>query len=319
MVKLAAKVPTEAAAYEYLETLRWPGGMVTCPHCGVVSDHHYFLAAKDGMRQTRTGALSDRRVWKCRSCKRQFSVITGTFLHGTKVPIRTWVLVIFEMAANKNGIAAREIERRYGVAPKTAWHMAHRLREAMGNRLVPPFSGDVSVDETYIGGDPQNWHASKREKLHTHKGMSQHKAPVVAVIDADTGQARSTVVEWVDSKSLRDLLTATVDMPTTVLHTDAHRSYPVVARKMAGHFAVNHTEGEYVTEKSRGTQMCENLFSQLKRSLDGTHHHVSRKHLQRYVGEFDFRYSTRKVSDAERMGLLIDQLIGRLPYLRLVR
>jgi hypothetical protein len=233
--------------------------------------------------------------------------------------VRTWVFVIFEMAANKNGIAAREIERRYDVAPKTAWHMAHRLREAMGNRLLPPFTGDVTADETFIGGDPQNMHAKRREQIKPGRGRKDHKTPVVAVIDIDTQQAKSTVVEWVDSKSLRDVLTATVDMPTTTLHTDAFSAYPLVTRKMAGHQVVNHRAGEYVTEKSRGTQLCENLFGQLKRSLDGTHHRVSRKHLQRYVGEFDFRYSTRRMSDEARMGEIIGQLGGRLPYRSLVR
>jgi transposase-like protein len=318
MLKMIQIIPDEAAAYEYLESLRWPDGQVVCPKCGVVSDKHYLLPPPPYGRVTTKGLDTGRRVWKCKSCRKQFTVLTDTFLHGTHVPVRKWVLVMFEMCANKNGIAAREIERRYEVAPKTAWFMTQRLRAAMGNRQVPPFSGDVVADETYIGGDPMRMHADKREKLGAKSGHASHKTPVVSVIDVDTQVSRSKAIEWVDSASLRQVLTETTDLGTTVLHTDSHLGYLSVARKMAGHHRVNHKAGEYVTEKSRGTQLAENLFGQLKRSLDGTHHHVSRKHLQRYLGEFDFRYSTRQESDGARLAIMLGQLEGRLMYRNLI-
>ena len=132
LMSLAKSIKTEADAYSYMETLRWPNGPI-CPHCGSM-EKHYFLTPKtaDGQaRKTRTGTLTQRRVWKCKTCRKQFSVITGTVFHGSKVPLHTWLMVVFEMCSNKNGIAAREIERKYGVAPKTAWFMTHRLREAM--------------------------------------------------------------------------------------------------------------------------------------------------------------------------------------------
>ncbi len=109
--------------------------------------------------------MSERRVWRCFTCRKQFSVLTGTIFHGTKVPIRTWVLVIFEMCASKNGVAAREVERKYGVCARTAWHMMHRIREAMKNdTLVATMRGTIVADETWIGGDPKNRHESKRER-----------------------------------------------------------------------------------------------------------------------------------------------------------
>src|SRR6476469_5784750 len=151
-MSLAKGIKTEADAYVYMESLRWPDGPV-CPHCASRAEH-YFLTPKTGTdaRKTRTGSMSQRRVWKCKSCRKQFSVITGTVFHGTKVPLHTWIMVVFEMAANKNGIAAREIARKYGVAPRTAWFMTHRLREAMKERAPHALlTGTVVVDEAWIG------------------------------------------------------------------------------------------------------------------------------------------------------------------------
>lgn len=137
ILQLADKLRTEADAYKFLEDLRWSGDPV-CPHCG--AHEPYFLTPKNGETRTTTrGSESPRRVWKCRKCRKQFSVLTGTIFHGTKIPVRTWVFVVFEMASSKNGVAAREIERKYGLTPKTAWHMCHRIREAI---LPPPFVPD---------------------------------------------------------------------------------------------------------------------------------------------------------------------------------
>jgi transposase-like protein len=130
VVQIADRLRTEADAYRFLEALRWGDGDPVCPHCD--NEGATYIRPLNGTsRKTRTGAMSERRVWRCLSCRKQFSAITGTVFHGTKVPLRTWALVIFEMCASKNGVSAREIERKYGVCPRTAWHMMHRIREAM--------------------------------------------------------------------------------------------------------------------------------------------------------------------------------------------
>jgi transposase-like protein len=147
-LQLADKLRTEADAYLFLEQLRW-GQRPVCPHCGSVGDHYFLTPANGRSRKTRTGSASERRVWKCRDCRKQFSVLTGTPFHGTKIPIRTWLFVIFDACAAKNGISAREIERHYGLTPRTAWHLMHQLREAM--KLEPIaglLSGRVVADET---------------------------------------------------------------------------------------------------------------------------------------------------------------------------
>jgi len=315
ITRLIERIPDEASAYAYLESLRWPEKPV-CPHCGSINDH-YFLKPKDPQgRRTRTGNVSHRRVWKCKDCRRQFSVLTGTIFHGSKVPLRIWLFVFFEMCANKNGIAAREIERKYDVAPKTAWFMTQRIREAMKNRGVPMLSGVVVVaDETWIGGEPKNRHASKRAKG-PGKGNTE-QTPVLSLVEVDldgTRTVRSRVIPDVTGRTLATVIAEQAELRNITLWTDSANAYNRLSKHVARHEKVNHHQGEYV-KRGAGTNKAENYFSQLKRSIDGTHHHVSKVHLQRYLNEFDFRFSTRRMSDTERMHQLIDQVPGqRLVY-----
>src|SRR5664280_1930815 len=309
---LAMRISNEADAYEYLETLRWPEKPV-CPHCGVMNSH-YFLKPTNGVSRTTTrGSESQRRVWKCKDCRKQFSVLTGTIFHGSKVPLQTWLFVFFEMCTNKNGIAAREIARKYGVAPKTAWFMTQRIREAMANDSSGKLSGNVAMDETYIGGKPENWH--KSDPLRAAKGNSTAQMAAVALISVETGEIRTKVVTNVTGTVVQDMLRANVNTGETVLHSDSAPLYRTVSKAMAGHHVVNHHAGQYVTELSNGTNRVENFFSQLKRSIDGTHHCVSKIHLERYLTEFAFRHGSHDLSDTERMVKLMGQVPGiRLSY-----
>jgi len=143
--KIAEQIPTEASAYEYLEHRRWRGTPV-CPHCGFEGSHVYLRPANGMSRRTNRGKLSERRVWKCRDCKRQFSVITGTVMHGTHVPIRTWVLVSFEVAAGVEGLSERDVARRYGLSTKSAHFLLRRIRDDLarpeGESLFAAVSGE---------------------------------------------------------------------------------------------------------------------------------------------------------------------------------
>ncbi len=178
---LATKLQSESDAYKFLEELRW-GDQPWCPHCGRTEP--YFLKPQDGKsRKTRTGSRSERRVWKCRICRRQFSVLTGTIFQGSKIPVRTWLFVVFEMCSSKNGVSAREIERTYDLTPKSAWFMTHRIREAMEREPMPSLlSGTVVADETRTGGKPKNRHKSDRRE---QSGVRQRK-PAQVRQDAGT-------------------------------------------------------------------------------------------------------------------------------------
>ncbi len=302
---LMARIPDEASAYEYLEELRWQGNP-ECPHCG--ASHVTFIRPMNGKsRATRTGAQSERRVWKCGECRKQFSVLTDTVMHGTKIAVRTWVLVLFEMCASKNGVSAREVERKYGLTPRSAWFLTHRIREAMKDNGLGMFVGTVTADETWIGGKPANRHGHKPGQGGQGK---TDKTPVLSLVDRGTGAVRSRVVPDVTGATLRKIIAENVDMAGSVLHTDSGAQYRDMGKEFLAHETVDHKAGEYV----RGdvtTNHAEGYFSQLKRSIDGTHHHVSTEHLQRYLAEFDYRYATRKSNDGERMADLVSRTGGR--------
>lgn len=307
---LADRIRTEGDAYKFLEELRWDGEPV-CPHCGCVGRAYFLNPANGSSRKTRTGSVSERRVWKCADCRKQFSVLTGTVFHGSKISVRKWVFVVFEMCSSKNGVSAREIERKYGLTAKSAWFMLHRIREAMKrDPLAGLLSGRVVADETWIGGTPKNRHRGGRVG---RQGITE-KTTVLSLVSRETGEVRSRVMPNLTGADLRAAMSEQVDLATTELHTDKGPHYNYLRHDVAGHSVVDHGVGEYV-RGDVSTNHAENYFSQLKRSIDGTHHHVSREHLNRYLSEFDFRYSTCKETDAERMQRLTRQVGGkRLTY-----
>jgi transposase-like protein len=313
---LMARLSTEADAYELLEDLRWSGQPV-CPHCGSVAKHYFLKPANGSTRKTRTGSHSERRVWKCKDCRKQFSVLTGTIFHGSKIPVRTWVLVVLEMCASKNGVSAREVERKYDLTPKTAWFMLHRVREAMKREpLAGLLSGTVAADETWYGGKLGNQHKAQRASRRGWEGAAaggrkDGKPPVLALVDTRTGEVRSRVVPNVKGDTLRAVIADEVEMGATTLVTDEATAYKAFSGEMKGHETVNHSRDEYVNDRGFTTNQVEAYFGQLKRSIDGTHHHVSREHLARYLAQHDFLRSTFKMDDSERMRALVERTGGR--------
>jgi transposase-like protein len=300
--QLAKGFSDEDEAYRLMERIRWPGGRVVCPHCGVVGKA-YYLEPKDGHRTTRTGKTTHRRVWKCAECRQQFSVLVGTIFEDSRVPLSKWLLAVHMMCADKNGVAAYELHRTLGVAYRTAWFMAHRIREAMKlPPLVDKLAGTVEADETYIGGKAKG----KRGR------GALNKVPVVTLVERD-GEARSQAMHAVTSANIDAVLSEQVDEQATIF-TDELNVYTTPGKKFAAHETVAHGKGEY----SRGEvhiNTAEGYFSQLKRSIDGTHHHVSERHLPRYLAEFDYRYSTRKMKDGVRTEQTIRRAAGkRLRY-----
>ena len=299
----------EEAAYGLLEELRWPTGPI-CAHCG--HDKAYFLTPKDKAgRRTGPGAKrSVRRVWKCAKCRKQFSVLTGTIFHGTKIPLADWLQVMVLVSSAKNGISAREVERLIGVTPETAWFMLHRLREAMRRESVL-MEGVIVSDETWIGGEPRFRHKGDRDaggpmNFHTDK------TPVVALVEKHTGRAAARVVPNVTGQTLSQVMKEERVNPNhSILWTDEGRQYETLGKKFIAHETVDHSEEQYVSRTGAGTNLAEGFFSQLKRSIDGTYHHVSREHLQRYLDEFSFRYSTRRLKDSARLQRMVDQSKGR--------
>ena len=316
--KLALRIATEADAYRFMEQLRWEGGQPpACPHCGEMGRCYYLNPANGMGRATRTGKVSQRRVWKCGGCRKQFSVLTGTIFEGTRVPLRTWVFVVVDLCSAKNGMSAREVERKYGVTVKTAWFMLHRLRHAMElEPLAGLLRGTVQVDETWIGGAPKNRHAKSRRERE-RAAYASDKTPVVSIVHFETREVRSQVLETVNGKAILPAVRKHLAMEKTYLHTDAAKAYNVVAPHVAKHEFVTHKSGEYVRD-GVSTNLAEGYFSQLKRSIDGTHHNISVKHMDRYLANFDFMYSTCRQTDDQRVRRLIRQVDGYLSYKQLI-
>lgn len=297
--KIAKTLSDEAAAWDFVEKMRWSNGVV-CPHCGAI-DNAYFLEPQSGERITSTGKKSYRRVWKCGACREQFSVLVGTIFEDSKIPLSKWLLAIHEMCADKNGISSCELARKLDITQKSAWHLGHRIRYAMQRApLVEKLKGTIEADETYFGGEAKFMHKSKREKKITGRG-TVGKVPVFSIVARD-GEVRSQTMKNVNGDSVSDVLNTNVDSTATLM-TDTSTVYPKAGKEFSAHEVVDHSAGEYVRKSKNGKahiNTAEGHFSQLKRSIDGTHHHVSEKHLDRYLAEFDFRRNTRKQKDGAR-------------------
>ncbi len=283
-------------AREHLESLRWPDGP-WCPHCG---DTESCVRVKG--KSARPG------LHYCNSCKGQFTVTVGTLFERSKVPLSKWLLAFHLMAASKKGVSAHQLHRMLGVTYKTAWFMAHRIREAMREKADEPLGGaskTVEADETFIGG---------KAKGKGKKGGYTHKEAVVSLVERG-GKVRSVHVPKVNASTLKPVLYTQIDRASR-LSTDQAKHYKTAGQQFASHISVDHSIKEYVRGDAH-TNTLEGYFAILKRGIGGVYQHVSGTHLKRYLGEFDFRYNTRQMSDFERADLALQGIEGkRLTYRR---
>jgi len=292
----------EKAARRHLEAIRWPEGPF-CPFCGTF-DNVQRLKGEDGRLH-------------CRDCRKKFSVTVGTVFERSHIPLHKWLLASHLMAASKKGVSAHQLHRMLGITYKSAWFMAHRLREAMREINPGPLGGEgktVEADETFIGGKEKNKHVGKRNRRNIG---GTGKEAVFSLVERD-GKVRSHHVASVSAKTLRPILVAQVDRKSILMSDDAGQ-YRIMGPEFAKHEVLNHSINEYVRGDAH-TNTIEGYFSILKRGITGTYHHVSQEHLKRYLGEFDFRYNNRialKVDDEQRATRLLEGIEGkRLTYRR---
>jgi transposase-like protein len=245
----------EAAAYAHIEALVWPNGRV-CPHCGVLD--------KSGALKNKAARIG---LYKCYACRKTFTVKVGTIFEDSKIQLHVWLQAIHLMVSSKKGVSANQLHRTLGITLKSAWFLAHRIREAMANNGEGPFGGDgkvVEVDETFAG--PADWFFTNEKGWKRRRGAYAKPWKIMALVERG-GRAKSVRVDALDIPTINEVLSR-ID-PKSNLHTDQAQHYKRPGKRFAKHESVNHSDGEY----ARGdvtTNSVEGYFSIFKRGMVGT-------------------------------------------------
>lgn len=293
LIELIRALPDEAACVSYLTELRW-GEEVISPY------------------DENSKVYKTKRGYRCRNTNKDFNVLTGTVMQGTKVPLIKWIMSLWLLNSEKKGLSSYNLSRKIGVSQNTAWYMLHRLREAYKQETDVQVSGIVELDETYCGGKDKNKHGYKKPKKNRGRSITK-KAPVFGILERG-GKVYAEVVPNTQMKTLMPIIQRVVT-PDSIVYSDEFKSYKRLHKYYAHRFVV-HGGGQYV-DGDCSTNGIENFWSILKRGLTGIYHFASRKHLQKYVDEFVFRFNTRKMTDSERFYDFLQRTDKRITYKQL--
>ena len=292
--EIPAACADEAVAVEFVEKQRW-GGQPHCPHCE--SRNVYMMKSKNGERNA-------RYLWKCKDCGKQYTVRIGTVFEDSRIPLRHWCYAFWRACTSKKGVSALEISRQCQISYKSALFLMHRIRYAMSPAVESggKLTGTIEVDETYVGGKPRYKGTSK-------SGRGTRKTPVLALVERN-GEVRTRPIADVRAATLKKAILEVADRTSRII-TDEFVSYRGIGRKFdGGHQFVNHSAKQYVNGDIT-TNTVESFFAIVKRGINGIFHSVSKERLPLYLGEFSFRYNTRKLDDGERTILAIRAAEGK--------
>src|SRR5438132_1979226 len=290
LVNLIERFRTDEKCRAYLTELKWPKG-VECPRC----------------KSKSVSTIAERDQYDCNKCRYQFSVTSGTIFHDTHLPIWKWFLTIYLMIESKKGISANQISRTIKVSYKTAWYLCHRVRAAMREVSADLLKGIVEVDETFVGG-----------KVHGRGGgYRRNKAVVIGAVERD-GDIRLKVIKSPTRYWLHKFIHETTDPKCEAIYTDEAQAYRGIADADTRHETVKHLEEEWVRGDVH-TNSVESVWSLLKRSVVGTYHRISIKHLDAYLDELEHRFNNRKNKFLFRDTLLKLVNAGALPYEKLTK
>ena len=289
--------PDDLTSERWFAEQRWPEGP-HCPYCGSTN--------------VQSGAKHKTMPYRCREkeCAKRFSVRTKTPMEASNLGFQVWAMALYQVTTNLKGVSSMKLHRDLGITQRSAWFLAHRLREAWKDH-GSKFTGSVEVDETYMGGKEKNQHASK--KLRAGRG-TVGKTAVVGAKDRATNKVKATVISDATAKTLQGFVAA-VTMAGATVYTDDAAVYKGIP---FDHHTVKHSVGEYVNDMAH-TNGIESFWSMLKRALKGTVHKISPKHLDRYITEFVGRHNIRECDTISQMSAVVAGMVGkRLPYIHLV-
>lgn len=278
----------EAAAFAHVEAMLWADGPV-CPHCGVVDSAYKLEGVRTKASKKNPEGKERHGLWKCRECRKQFTVRKGTIFEESHLPLHLWLQAIHLMVSSKKGISSHQLHRVLGITYKSAWFLTHRIRECMRSGELAPMGGGggtVEVDETFIGNDrTKKPHGEKKGRGYAHK----HK--MLTLVDRETKKAKSIIVDDLKQTTLVPILRENI-AKEAVVYTDEAGQYRNLKNEFADHDFTRHGQGEY----GRGevhTNTVEGFYSIFKRGMKGVYQHCGKQHLHRYAAEFDFRYNNR--------------------------
>jgi transposase-like protein len=291
ILQLATTYDTDLKCRKYLEAQLWNDKPI-CPHCG----NENICRFSDGIR------------FKCKTCKKQFTVTVGTIFEGSHIPLQKWFMAMYLLSNHSKGISSIQLSKDLHITQKSAWYLNHRLRYAFRSRsFLAPLTATVELDETFVGGKEHNKHKHK-------KGLTE-KTAVFGMVERESGEVRTEVVRNTWTETLAPIVVQNVSTTATLM-TDGANYYHALKKAYQLH-SVSHVTGEYVRGNAH-TNTIEGFWSLFKRGVLGIYHSISPKHMNKYLDEFEFRYNRQKEQGQSRINSLITKSNGYLSYKELI-